>query len=270
IDEASRFGIMNTDPDDKIYEFDEKPKEPKNNLASMGIYIFTWEKLKNCLTRSDKLHSDSDFGKHIIPMMLGEGACMYAYRFNGYWKDVGTIQSYWESNMELTHALPEFNLYDDFLKIYTNSNHQPPQYLGANSDVRQSLLSEGCQIYGTVINSVLGHEVVVEEGAVIRDSIVMDMCTIGAGSVLEHCIIDVNTRIGANVRIGEGENIPNADKPGVYNTGITVIGENSDIPDGLTVGKNCVICGQVSAEHFDNMRLESGGTVIAEEQEAVS
>jgi len=270
IEEASRFGIMNANPDGSIYEFEEKPKNPKSNLASMGIYIFTWEKLKEYLARADELHPDSDFGKHIIPMMLNTGMSLYAYKFSGYWKDVGTIQSYWESNMELTRALPEFNLYDDFLKIYTNSEHQAPQYVGANADVKMSLLSEGCQIYGTVINSVLGTEVVVDEGAVIKDSILMDYCVVGPGSVLDHCVIDVNTRIGANVTIGEGENIPNLDKPEIYNTGITVIGENSEIPDGVTVGKNCVIYGRTTTKHFKDMRLESGGTATAGGQEAIS
>lgn len=269
-EEAPRFGIMNTHADDCIYEFEEKPEQPKNNLASMGIYIFTWEKLKGLLTRADKLYSDSDFGKHIIPMMLDAGMKLYAYRFSGYWKDVGTIQSYWESNMELTRALPEFNLYDDFLKIYTNSEHQAPQYVGNNANVRMSLLSEGCQIYGTVINSVLGPEVVVDEGALVMDSILMDYCVVGSGSVLDHCIVDVNTRIGANVIIGEGEHIPNALRPEIYDTGITVIGENSLIPDGVTIGKNCAIYGQSTLEHFTDMRLESGGTIMAKEQGVVS
>lgn len=263
-EEAPRFGIMNTNPDDSIYEFEEKPQKPKNNLASMGIYIFTWDKLRDSLIRDSKIHPDSDFGKHIIPMMLGEGARMFAYRFKGYWRDVGTIESYWESNMELIRTLPEFNLYDDFLKIYTDSDHQPPQYVGPNANVRMSLLSEGCQIYGAVYNSVLGTEVVVEEGATVRDSIVMDGCVVGKDSVLDRCIVDSNTAIGENTVIGQGENIPNIEKPDIYNTGITVIGENSEIPGGLAVGKNCVISGKTTVGHYKDMRLESGETVMIE------
>ena len=126
MEEANRFGIMNTEDGDKIYEFEEKPESPKSNLASMGIYIFTWDRLRDALIEDNSIHPDSDFGKHIIPKMLDEGQPMYAWRFDGYWKDVGTIQSYWESNMDLIRTLPEFNLYEDFWKIYTNSDHQAP------------------------------------------------------------------------------------------------------------------------------------------------
>ncbi len=155
LEEASRFGIMNADENDKIYEFEEKPEHPKSNLASMGIYIFTWDELRKALIEDSGVHRDSDFGKHIIPAMLGRGKSLYAYRFKDYWKDVGTIESYWAANMELIKALPEFNLYEDFWKIYTNSEHQPPLYTSADASVTRSLISEGCEIYGTVENSVI-------------------------------------------------------------------------------------------------------------------
>lgn len=150
MEDASRFGIMNADENDKIYEFEEKPEHPKSNLASMGIYIFTWSNLRKALIEDEKIHPDSDFGKHIIPKMLGENQSLYAYRFKDYWKDVGTIESYWAANMELIKTLPEFNLYEDFWKIYTKSDYQPPQYTGDNASIKTSIVSEGAQIYGSI------------------------------------------------------------------------------------------------------------------------
>ena len=266
LEEASRFGIMNTREDDSIYEFEEKPKNPKSNLASMGIYIFTWEKLREALIADNKIHSDSDFGKHIIPRMLGKNQVLYAYRFSDYWKDVGTIESYWIANMDLIKTLPDFNLYDDFWKIYTNSDHQPPQYTGVSSDVRTSLLSEGCEIYGAVYNSVLGPRVYVDEGAVIRDSIIMENCYIGRNSRLERTIVDEGSYIGSDVVIGQGDNTPNEDKPSIYNTGISVVGENTTVPDGVTIGKNCVILGETKYSDYEAGRLESGKTKIHEQE----
>lgn len=270
IEEACRFGIMNADENDKIYEFEEKPENPKSNLASMGIYIFTWEKLRDALIRDNKLHPDSDFGKHIIPLMLEENMRLFAYRFNGYWKDVGTIESYWAANMELIRALPEFNLYDDFWQIYTDADHQPPLYTGPKSEVRTSLISEGCEIYGSVFNSVLGPEVFVDEGAVIRDSIIMERCKIGKDSIIDRCILDEGCNIGQNVTMGRGDNVPNAQKPDVYDTGITVLGHNATVPDNVTIGKNCVIYGETKEEDYKHNGiekiLESGGSIIIEDE----
>ena len=262
--EASRFGIMNTDENDRIYEFEEKPANPKSNLASMGIYIFTWSKLRQALVEDYKIHSDSDFGKHIIPKMLQDGDTLYAYRFQDYWKDVGTIESYWQANMDLIKTLPEFNLYEDFWKIYTNSDHQPPQYTGPNAKIQMSIASEGSEVYGQVFNSVLGPEVVIEEGALVRDSIIMSDTIIGKNSVIERCIIDEKSVIGENVKIGIGDNVPNEEKPSIYDTGITVIGENSKVPAGVTIGKNCVIYGETTAEDYPNNTLSSGKTIMKE------
>lgn len=264
MDEAYRFGIMNTEADDKVYEFEEKPEHPKNNLASMGIYIFTWSRLREALIEDNAIHADSDFGKHIIPKMLEEGQVMYAYRFHGYWKDVGTIESYWESNMELVKALPEFNLYEDFWKIYTNSDHQPPQYTAAGAVVKESLISDGAEIYGEVYHSVLGPEVVVKRGAIIRDSIIMGGTIIEENSIIDRCILDENCHIGSHVQMGIGENIPNEVKPNIYHTGITVIGANTEVPNDLSIGKNCVIYGKTTAEDYENNRLESGKVVLRE------
>lgn len=262
LDEASRFGIMNTKEDDKIYEFEEKPADPKSNLASMGIYIFTWELLREVLIEDNKIHPDSDFGQHIIPKMLDEGQTLYAYRFDGYWKDVGTIESYWQSNMELIKALPEFNLYEDFWKIYTNSAHQMPIYTSGEAKVTESLISEGGEIYGEVYRSVLGPNVMVGKGAVVRDSIIMTRSVISEGACIDRCIIDEDCHIGAGVKMGYGENVPNVIKPNIYSSGISVVGDHSTVPAGVTIGKNCVIYGQTVEKDYPEGKLDSGQTVI--------
>jgi len=267
IEEASRFGIMNVNDDDSIYEFEEKPKNPKSNLASMGIYIFDWEVLKEALIVDSKIHDDSDFGQHIIPYMLDKGCKLQAYRFSSYWKDVGTIESYWGANMELIQTLPAFNLYEDFGKIYTDSKNQPPVYTSADADVKTSIISEGCEIYGNVYNSVIGRGVCIEKGATVRDSIIMANCIIDENSLVERAIIDENSKIGKSVTIGFGDNIENENYPSIYNTGITVIGHYSSVPDGVCLGKNCVILGKTSIEDYENDNLESGKSIIKEEIE---
>lgn len=264
-DEASRFGIMNTKDDDRIYEFEEKPEKPKSNLASMGIYIFTWSRLREALIEDSKIHPDSDFGNHIIPRMLEEGQTMYAYRFKGYWKDVGTIESYWQANMELIRTLPDFNLYEDFWKIYTSTDHQPPQYTGADARVKTAIVSDGCEVYGEVYDSILGPNVVVKKGAVVRGSIIMGDTVIGENSQLDRCIIDEGSQVGDNVKIGVGDNIENEMKPKIYNTGITVIGHMTTIPNNVTIGKNCVLLGKTTEKDFADGVLQSGKSVIVEE-----
>ncbi|MCL2406712.1 MAG: glucose-1-phosphate adenylyltransferase [Defluviitaleaceae bacterium] len=265
-DEASRYGIMNADESGRVTAFVEKPKEPVSNLASMGIYIFTWKYLREALIESDKLHTDSDFGKHIIPLLLEGGKTMFAYKFTDYWRDVGTIDSYFESNMELIATVPLFNLYEEHKRIYTNSPHQPPQYTGENADVRGSLLSEGCEIYGTVINSVLGYGVKVHNGARVVNSIVMENCNIGRDTVIEDCILDENSLIGDNVTIGvsvgDDAQAVNELRPDIYNTGITVIGEYSKIPDNVRIGKNCVVEGVSVYSDYDCGLLANGRSVI--------
>ena len=264
MEDASRFGIMNADENDKIYEFEEKPEHPKSNLASMGIYIFTWSNLRKALIEDEKIHPDSDFGKHIIPKMLGENQSLYAYRFKDYWKDVGTIESYWAANMELIKTLPEFNLYEDFWKIYTKSDYQPPQYTGDNASIKTSIVSEGAQIYGSIEHCVISKNVTIEEGAVIKDSIIMEGCVIGKNAVLDRVIVDQNTVIGDNVKMGLWDNIPNEQKPKIYNTGITVIGSDTVVPDNIEIGKNCVVYGKTTAEDYSESKLPSGQSVIIE------
>jgi len=263
-EEAPRFGLMNIKDDNRIYEFEEKPPQPKSNLANMGIYIFNWDVLRDALERDDKIHKDSDFGMHVLPMLLAENKRMYAYPFSDYWRDVGTIESYWEANMDLIRTVPDFNLYEEFNKIYTNSDHQPPIFTGENAVVQGAIISEGCEVLGSVTGSVLGPGVIVEEGAVVKDSIVMENCYIGKNAKLERCIIDLGCTISDGVIIGcpGGGNVPNKLRPKIYHTGISVVGEYTTIPDGMRIGQNCVIHGETTPADYPKGMLESGESII--------
>lgn len=262
-EEASRYGIMNTYENGKIFEFDEKPKNPKSNLASMGVYIFTWEVLREYLVRDDQNpESDHDFGKNVIPMMLGEGRSMWAYNFRGYWRDVGTIQAYWESNMDLISRVPEFNLFDPAWKIYTPNPVKPAHYIGPKGSVKKSIIAEGCMIYGEVKNSVIFPGVYIDEGSVVEDSIVMSDTTIGSNCRINRCIISESAKIGNGVNMGIGENVTNESKPSIYNSGITVVGEKAVVPDGCQVGKNVVIDANMTAEEYCSFNIESGKSAL--------
>ena len=210
IEEASRFGIMNTDENNAIYEFEEKPKHPKSTKASMGIYIFTWEKLRDYLIRDEEnKESSNDFGKNIIPMMLKDGQRLYAYEFSGYWKDVGTISSLWEANMDVLY--PEksgLNLNDRNWKILARNTAEPPHYIGENAVVSNSIISEGCNIDGKIVNSVIYHGSTVEQGAEIKDSIIMPGTVVGANSRICHAIVGWNAVIGENCVIGAPQKAP--------------------------------------------------------------
>ena len=231
-DEASRFGIMACDEDKKIYEFAEKPKEPKSNLASMGIYIFTWSKLKKYLEEDEaNPESENDFGKNVIPAMLQNGERMYAYAFQGYWKDVGTIDSLWEANMDLLDPNVPLDLYDDAWKIYARNPVMPPQYVAEGAVTQNSMISEGCIVEGDVDFSILFAGVTVEKGAVVHDSIIMPGSVIKAGAVVEYSIVAENVVVGENAQVGDRpENIE--DKA---NWGVTVIAK------GIHIGKNAKV-----------------------------
>lgn len=261
MEEASRFGIVVADDDGRIDEFQEKPPQPKSNLASMGIYIFTWDVLKEALLAL-KDEPGCDFGKHIIPYCHGNGQRLFAYEYNGYWKDVGTLGSYWEANMELIDIIPEFNLYEEFWKIYTNSGTLPPQYVSENAVIEKSIISNGCEISGEVRNCVIGAGVTIEEGAVVRDSIIMKGTVIGAGCVVDKAIIAENCQIGAKTLLGIGSEVPNKLKPDIYSFGLVTIAENSVIPGGVQVGKNTAISGVTIKEDYPEGILESGETLI--------
>lgn len=261
MEEASRFGIMITDENKRITEFEEKPEHPRSNLASMGIYIFNWKTLKEALIAMADQPA-LDFGKHVIPYCHDKGAPLYAFEFTGYWKDVGTLSSYWEANMELIDIVPEFNLYEEYWKIYTKSEIQPPQYIAEDSVVERSIIGEGSDVYGEVYNSVIGCGVTIGKGTVVRDSIIMNQTQIGAGCVLEKAIVAENAVIGDNVKLGVGEEADNETAPHIYNHGIVTIGERSTIPDGVSVGKNTVIFGATKAEDYEDSYLASGKTLI--------
>lgn len=261
IEEASRFGIVITDDNNQVTEFEEKPAHPRSNLASMGIYIFSWPVLKEALLKK-KDEPGCDFGKHVIPYCHENGQRLFAYEYNGYWKDVGTLGSYWEANMELIDIIPDFNLYEEFWKIYTNTGSIPPQYISENSVIDKSIICNGAEIYGEVHNSVIGSNVVIGQGAVVRDSIIMQDVVIGENCVIDKSIIAEHVNVGDNVTLGIGSDIPNKLKPNIYSFGLVTIGENSVIPANVQIGKNTAISGVTVKEDYVDGVLESGETLI--------
>ena len=261
IEEASRFGILITDDSNKITEFEEKPANPRSNLASMGIYIFSWKALKEALIKLKDVPG-CDFGKHVIPYCFEQNERIFAYEYNGYWKDVGTLSSYWEANMELIDIIPEFNLYEEYWKIYTKSDITPPQYIAAEAKVERSIIGEGTEVYGQVINSVIGAGGTIAKDAVVKDSIVMKGSVVGKGTVVEKAIVAENVTIGENAHLGVGEYAPSKYDPKVYQSDLVTIGENSVIPDGVKIGKNTAIAGETVAEDYQDGLLASGDYII--------
>lgn len=266
IEEASRFGVMITDGNGRITEFEEKPEHPRSNLASMGIYIFSWPALKESLLAL-KDQPNCDFGKHILPYCRDNGKALYAYEFNGYWKDVGTLGSYWEANMELIDIIPEFNLYEEFWKIYTKGDIIRPQYIASEATIDRSIISDGPEIYGEVHNSVIGAGVTVEKGAVIHDSIIMKETVIGENAHIDKSIIAENVIVGDNVVMGVGEEAPNVLKPAVYGFGLVTIAENTVIPSNVKIGKNTAISGETTLEDYPDGELVSGGAIVKKDGE---
>lgn len=261
IEEASRFGIVVTDENDRIIEFEEKPKNPKSNLASMGIYIFSWKVLKEALVKMSGV-SGCDFGKHIIPYCFENGGRIFAYEYNGYWKDVGTLGSYWEANMELIDIIPEFNLYEEYWKVYTKSDIIPPQYIAGDAVIERSIIGEGTEIYGEVRNSVIGAGVTIGKGANVRDSIIMRDCVIGEGAQVLKAIVAEDTSIGAGAILGTGEYAPSKYDPKVYQFDLVTVGEHSRIPEQVKIGKNTAISGITTADDYPNGCLASGESII--------
>ena len=260
-EEASRFGIMTCDEEGRIVKFTEKPKNPDSTLASMGIYIFNWKTLKEALiAKADQ--PALDFGKHIIPYCHENGSPLYAYEFNGYWKDVGTLNSYWEANMELIDIVPEFNLYEEYWKIYTKSDALPPQYISTDSVVERSIIGEGTEIYGKVYNSVIGRGIVIGKDTVVRDSIIMKGTVIGDNTTVNKAIIAENCYIGECCEVAAFEEVPNSWKPDIYNNGMVTIGENSIVPDRVKIGKNTAISGGTTIDDYPRGILPSGENII--------
>ncbi len=261
IEEAKRFGIVITDGERRITEFEEKPENPRGNLASMGIYIFNWKVLKEALIANAE-QPNLDFGKHVIPYCHDKGMRLFAYEYNSYWKDVGTLSSYWEANMELIDIIPEFNLYEEYWKIYTKCETLPPQYIAPGSMVEGSIIGEGCEIYGQVYHSVIGCDVRIGPNTVIRDSIIMNSSRIGSDCELNKAIVAENVVVGNNVKLGSGEEEENETDPGIYTSGLVTIAERSRIPDGISVGKNSVLKGDFEKADFKDGILKSGKTFI--------
>ncbi len=261
IEEASRFGVVITDDSNRITEFEEKPAHPRSNLASMGIYIFNWSVLRDALIKL-KDEPGCDFGKHVIPYCHTKGDRIFAYEYNGYWKDVGTLGSYWEANMELIDIIPEFNLYEEYWKIYTKSDKIPPQYVSEDAVIERSIIGEGSEIYGEVRNSVIGSGVIVGRGAVVRDSIIMHNCVIQDGAVVDKAIIAEDVTVGSGAHLGVGEYAPSQYDPKVYQFDLVTVGEHSVIPAGVRIGKNTAISGVTEPEDYKDGMLASGDYII--------
>ena len=231
IEEASRFGIMNTNDDDSIYEFEEKPAQPKSTKASMGVYLFNYDILKKYLTEDEAdPNSSNDFGKNIIPKMLGDGKRMFAYQFSGYWKDVGTIHSLWEANMDLLNPDVPIDLKDPDFKIYARNYAQPATYVSSTAENINSLIAEGCTIKGKINNSVISTGCYIGEGAVINHSVIMPNVTVEPGAIIEYAIIGENCTIGKNASVGK-----NYDDTDSLNAQICVVGKDRKIADGEIV-----------------------------------
>ncbi len=239
-------------------EWQEKPKHPKSDLASMGVYVFSKRALRKWLSE-DRI----DFGRDVIPAMLDGGARVFGYHFDGYWQDVGTIQSYWEANLALLEDHAALDLYDRDWLIHTRSEERAPAQVGPTAQVHRSLISHGCVINGTVVNSVLSPGVRVDVGAVVRDSIVMFDSVIRSGAVVDRAILDKEVVVGPGAIVGDGPDFdtPNKQEPGRLNTGITVVGKRAIIPRGVRIGRNVKVAGDTKATDFPSRNVKSGASI---------
>ncbi len=263
LEEASRYGTLVTDDRGRVVSFDEKPKQPRSTLVSMGIYIFEKEILQDRLTEDAGGRTSHDFGKDIIPAMVNRDR-VYAYPFSDYWRDVGTVESYWDANMGLIEDPPEFDLYDPRWVIHTRSEERPPARLLSQARLSRSLISHGCTIYGQVEHSVLSPGVIVEEGAVVRDSIIMTDTVIGKGAVIDRSIIDKEVRVGSGSVVGLGEaSVVNRLEPQRLNSGISIVGKRAEIPSGTRIGRNCMIDAGARPSDFGSGVIASGESVLA-------
>jgi glucose-1-phosphate adenylyltransferase len=260
IEEAHRFGILDVAEDGRVTDFIEKPADPPSNLVSMGVYVFSWPLLRDLLS-AERV----DFGRHLLPWMVEQGRRVFAYEFAGYWQDVGTVESYWETSLDLLRDDPGIELNDLGWLIYTRSEERPPARIGPDARVTRSMVSHGCVIDGTVDHSVLSPGVRIAAGAVVRDSIVMFDAVIGEGAVLDRAIVDKEAVIGAGAVLGIGDEMPaNRDEPERLYAGITLVGKRARVPDGVEVGRNCRIDpGVVERDFGGAQRVESGTTIFA-------
>jgi glucose-1-phosphate adenylyltransferase len=259
-DEASRFGILNYDDNMKITDFVEKPEKPTSNLASMGIYVFNTNDLLEVLEQHCTTEN-SDFGHHIIPPMI-ENSDVYAYEFNDYWRDVGTLKSFWKTNLELTDAIPSLNLYDENWKLHTRSQEKPPVKFGSSSKVEKSIVSNGSIINGHVENSVISPGVYIEKGALVKNSIIFNDTIVSSNSIINKSIIDKKVEIGRNCKIGYSQDLtPNHKKTDLLQNGLNVIAKKVTIPDNTAIKRNCRIHSYVSKENFKQNTIPSGSTI---------
>ena len=258
ISDATRMGILAMDDAGKVLEWQEKPKQPRSDLASMGVYVFTKRSLRRWLDESRV-----DFGANVIPAMIDGGARVFGYRFDGYWQDVGTIQAYWETNMALLEDTPELDLYDRDWLIHTRSEERAPAKIGPTAQVHRSLISHGCVINGTVVNSVLSPGVRVDVGAVVRDSIIMFDTVVRTAAVVDRAIVDKEALIGPAAVLGDGSDpeTPNAMEPGRLYSGITVVGKRAVIPPRTRIGRNVRIDPDARASDFPGRLIRTGSTV---------
>lgn len=271
-EEAQRFGIMDVDADQRITRFTEKPKheEGGSTLASMGVYVFNTRLLQRRLAQ-DAAAGDSshDFGKDIVPGMV-EHDRVFAYPFGGYWVDVGTVAAYWETNLALLAERPALDLYDRNWVIHTRSEERPPAKFGPAGAAHGCLVSDGCIIHGTVINSVLSPGVCVERGAVVRDSVIMNDTSIRAGAVIDRCVLDKEIEIRADAQVGVGtDNTPSQSESNNLNTGITLIGKRACVPAGAVIGRNCCIDAAAMLADFADLHVPSGATVSRREPDGL-
>ncbi len=256
--EASRMGICSLDDDGRVVDWEEKPAEPKSDLASMGVYVFSRAALHAWLSPAA-----SDFGHDVIPAMLVGGAAVFGHRFDGYWRDVGTVEAYWKSNLDLVGLVPPLDLFDRSWLIHTRSEERSPAKLGPDAIARHSLVSHGCIVNGTVLNSVLSPGVKVSEGAVVRNSVILLDTEIDRGAVVDTAIIDKFVHVGAGAVVGSGDDrdIPNVDEPERLWTGIIVVGERARIPPGTRIGRNCLVGPRVGPDDFPGLDVPSGTSV---------
>ncbi len=260
IEEADRFGILEPDKYMKIVDFLEKPEDPPGNLASMGIYVFSTDVLLDVLEKYCT-KDNSDFGHHIIPPMIKDNN-VYLYEYDGYWKDVGTLESYWEANLSLANPVPDFNLYEEGWKIHTRSQEKPPVKFGNDARATRSIISNGSIINGIVENSVISPGVYIEEGAVVRDSVIFNDTIIKHDSIVSKAIIDKEVIVGADSHIGFGNDLTvNKEKPNLLYNGLTVIAKRAHIPDNVQIGRNCRVLSYIDEKTFGDKVVPSGTTV---------
>jgi glucose-1-phosphate adenylyltransferase len=260
--EASRFGVLSLDRSERVTAFQEKPKEPKSNLASMGIYIFNKSVLTTCLEKSAQQKNANDFGKDIIPSAIGKYR-VFGYRFTDYWRDVGTVESYWQANMDLIVDLPDLNLYGPDYDLRTPPRSFPPCKLGPQAAVVRSLVSDGCIVNGRVENSILSPDVYVEEGAVVRDSLVFEDTTIDRNAVINRSIIDKQVWIGEGAVVGFGDDLtPNQEEPSILSSGISLVGKGAKVPPSARIGRNCKVGCWVEEDDFASLQVASGASVL--------